>query len=156
MTVKRMYKGKNKEIYGELEETILSCLLIEPTLIDSLKVSEKHFEKFGYILTFFKEFYKKHQCLDITLMYSELKGSSQVQFMDLITYLTEIFVIPTHFEKYQNKLIEKYATGKKDKWLSGKIYDKATKLYMGSISVNEFYSELKKLNEYANKIDWRQ
>lgn len=153
--IETMYKGKNNEIYGDIEESLLACLLINPDLMSELKVEEKHFTKYGYIFTFFKEFYAKHRNLDITLMFSIVKSSSEMVLMDAITYLLEIFVIPTHFQEYQDKLIEKYCTSKKEEWLRKKIYEKATKLYVGSINLETFNFEIKKLYNQAEKIDWK-
>jgi hypothetical protein len=150
-----IYIGKNKEIYGDLEETILACLLIEPTLMEQLIVEEKHFKKFGYILTFFKEFYAKHRNLDISLMLSIVKSSSEMTLMDLITYLLDLVVIPPNFADYQKQLIAQYNQSKKEDWLKKKIYEKATKLLMGSITIKQFNFELKKLYDQAEKIDWR-
>lgn len=149
------YIGKNKEIYGDLEETVLACLLLEPTLMEQLIVEEKHFTKFGYILTFFKEFYAKHRNLDISLMLSIVKSSSEMTLMDLITYLADIVVLPSHFVDYQKQLIAQYSQSKKEDWLKKKIYEKATKLFMGSITIKQFNFEIKKLYEQAEKIDWR-
>ena len=150
-----MYNGKDNELYGDLEETILACLLIEPELIKELKVEEKHFKKFNYVLTFFKEFYKKYKCLDISMMLSILKGTRQVQMLDVITYLTTIFVVPTRFIKYQDRLLDRYSRDKKEQWLSEKIYEKATRLYMGGMTLQEFYKELKRLNDYVKEKEWK-
>lgn len=150
-----MYSGKNGELYGDLEETILACLLIDTNLFEHLKVEEKHFKKFAYVLTFFKGFYKKYKCMDITLMLSKLNGFNQMEMMDMVTYLSEIFVLPSHFEEYQNRLIERYKEDRKEKWLKDKIYEKATEMYMGNMSLSDFYKELKRLNENVKKIDWR-
>ena len=87
-----MYKGKDNRTYGELEEDILACLLIEPKLIESLEVEEKHFKHFGYMLTFFKSVYKKYQCLDINIIFSVIKGTQEMQMLDMMTYLLEVFV----------------------------------------------------------------
>lgn len=150
-----MYRGKNEETYGEMEENILACILLEPTLIEKLKVEEKHFRKFGYILTFFKTFYEKYHNLDISLMFSVIKSSSEMTMLDTITYLLDIFVITTHFDIYQKRLIEIYKKDKKEEWLRKKIYEKATKLYVGTINVETFNKEIEKLYEYAKKIEWK-
>lgn len=150
-----MYKGQNNETYGEIEESILACILLEPTLIEKLRVDERYFRKFDYILTFFKEFYAKYHNLDITIMFSIIKSTSEMTMLDAITYLLDIFVIPTHFEEYQNRLIEIHRKNKKEEWLRKKIYEKATKLYVGSINVDMFNKDIKKLYEYADKIEWK-
>lgn len=146
-----MYKGKDNELYADLEETILACLLIKPELIEELKVEEKHFTKFGYVLTFFKKFYTKHRCLDISLMFSVLKGSSEMKLLDIITYLLDIFALPTHFEEYQRELITNFEKNKKKEWVVTKIYDKASDLYMGNMELDKFYEDLIKLKRFLEK-----
>jgi len=150
-----MYKGNDGELYGDIEETILACLLIEPKLVEKLRVNEEHFTKFEYVLTFFKRFYQKYHTLDITTMLSLLKGSNELRMMEIITYLVEVFALPTQFETYQDRLIERYGISKRDKWLSKKIYEKATDLYVGTISLDEFYKELKKITNYAKEREWK-
>ena len=149
------YIGKNNETYGDMEENILACMLLEPTLTEKLIVEEKHFKKFGYALTFFKEFYAKHRNLDVSLMLSVVKSGSEMTLMDLITYLLDVFVIPTHFMEYQNELLNQFSRNKKEDWLRKKVYEKATKLYIGDISIKQFNFEIKKLYDQAEKIDWR-
>ena len=150
-----MYHGKNDETYGEMEESILACILIDPTLIEKLRVDERHFKKFDYILTFFKSFYEKYNNLDISIMFTIVKNSSEMTLMDAITYLLDIFVLPSHFEEYQDRLIDIYKKSKKEEWLRKKIYEKATKLYVGKITVKQFNNEIKRLYEQAEKIEWK-
>ena len=45
--------------------------------------------------------------------------------------------------------------GKKEEWLRKKIYEKATKLYVGKITVKQFNNEIKRLYEQAEKIEWK-
>lgn len=150
-----MYRGKNDQLYGEMEETILACLLIEPSLMQRLRVEEKHFKKFGYILTFFQQFYAKHRNLDVSLMFSVVKGSSEMTLMDAITYLLDVFALPTHFEDYQDRLLAQYKFEKADEWLRKKIYEKATKLFVGDMTTKEFTNEVNKLIKQAEKIEWK-
>ena len=150
-----IYIGKNRETYGDIEENILACILLEPSLIEKLIVDERHFKKFDYVLTFFKSFYAKHRNLDVSLMLSVVKNSSEMTLMDVITYLLDIFVMPNHFDDYQRELLNQYNKSKKDDWLRKKIYEKATKLYVGEFDIKRFNMEIKKLYEQAEKIDWK-
>lgn len=150
-----MYRGKNDQLYGEMEETILACLLVEPSLMQRLRVEEKHFKKFGYILTFFQQFYAKHRNLDVSLMFSVVKGSSEMTLMDAITYLLDVFALPTHFEDYQDRLLAQYKFEKADEWLRKKIYEEATKLFVGDMTTKEFTNEVNKLIKRAEKIEWK-
>lgn len=150
-----MYEGKNGETYGGLEESILACLLISPQYMESLIVDERHFKKYSYILTFFKEFYLEYHNLDITIMFSVVKDSSQIQLLDAITYLSEIFVIPTHCMEYQKRLLDMYVKSKKEDWLRKKIYEKATMLFVGRMSLNSFNEAVNKLYEKADSIEWK-
>lgn len=151
----KMYKGKDNEVYGDLEESILACLLLNPNNMKKLIVEEKHFKKFGYLFVFMNEFYKKYHNFDTTLMLAVVKGNDELTILDAITYLLDIFVIPTHFMDYQNKLIDMYGRSKKEEWLRKKIYEKATRLYVGSISVEQYNEEIKRLYEHADRIPWR-
>ena len=150
-----MYVGKDGNMYGEMEETVLACLLLKPKLIEKLKIDEKYFKKFGYILTFFKNFYAKYHNLDISIMLSIIKDTSQMTLMDAITYFCSIFVLPSHFEEYQNRLIEMYKISKKENWLRGKIYEKATKLYLSEIGTKKFMDDINYLIKRADEIEWK-
>lgn len=150
-----MYKSNNGDIYADMEETILACLLLEPKLMEKLIVEEKHFRKFGYLLTFFKEFYAKYHNLDVSLMFSVVKNNSEIALIDAITYLVDIFVLPSHFQEYQNRLIELYNQQKKEEWLKKKIFEKATQLYVDKIDLATFNNEIRKLYNSANKIEWK-
>ena len=150
-----IYYGKDGQEYADLEESVLACLLIEPKYMEQLLVEEKHFRKFGYVFTFLKEFYAKYKCFDITLMFSLVKGSSEMTLLDTISYLTEIFVIPTHCEKYQKQLIDFYYRTKKNEWIRKKVYEKSMSMYVGNISVERYRYEINRIYEKAEKIEWK-
>ena len=149
-----MYVGKDGNMYGEMEETVLACLLLKPKLVEKLKIDEKYFKKYGYILTFFKNFYAKYHNLDVAIMFSVIKDTSEITLMDAITYLCSIFVLRSHFEEYQNRLIEMYKISKKENWLRGKIYEKVTKLYLSEIGTKKFMDDINYLIKRANEIEW--
>ena len=48
-----------------------------------------------------------------------------------------------------------YGRSKKEEWLRKRIYEKATRLYVGSISVEQYNEEIKRLYEHADRIPWR-
>lgn len=151
----KSYCGKNNLEYGQLEESILACLLIEPKYMENLIVEEKHFRKFGYVLTFLKEFYSKYKCFDITLMFSLVKGMSEITLLDTITYLLEIFVVPSNCLKYQKQLMILYNTSKKEEWVKKKIYEKTMSMYVGNISVERYREEIDRIYDSAEKINWK-
>lgn len=138
----------------ELEAYVLACLLIDPKLFNKLIVSEKHFKSYGYILTFFKEFYKRYKSLDIALMMTTVKDESHTQLSITLDYLMEVFVIPTHFDDYQKALITMAKTSAKEEWLRKKIYEKATELFIGNIDTDEFTREINSLYKNAERIKW--
>lgn len=144
-----------KEIYGDLEENILACLLIEPSYIDKLIVDEKHFRKFGYVLVFFKEIYSAYKCLDINLMFSSIKTDNEKKLVDIIEHLLSIFVVHTHCLEYQKKLLKIYSETKREEWLRKKIYEKATKFYIGKINLEEYQNEVNKMIIKSQNIEWR-
>ena len=150
-----MYNGKDDELYGGLEESILACLLLEPKYMNKLIVEEKHFKKFGYLYVFMKQFYQKYHNFDTTQMLAIVKGGSQLTLIDGITYLLSIFVVPTHFMEYQKQLIDMYGRSKKEEWLRKKVYEKAMKLYVGSMSLVEYNQEIAKLYKEADRIPWK-
>ena len=150
-----VYYAKDGQEYGDLEESILACLLIEPKYMERLLVEEKHFRKFGYVFTFMKEFYAKYKCFDLTLMFSLVKSGSEMTLLDTISYLMEIFVIPTHCEKYQKQLIGFYYKTKKNEWIRKKIYEKTMSMYVGNIDVERYRDEIDRIYANAEKIEWK-
>lgn len=141
--------------YADLEDSILASLLVCPEYMESLIVEERHFKKFGYILTFFKEFYSQYKNLDLNLMWSVVKGDSQEKLLEAIEYLVGVFAMPTHCLDYQKRLLKIYAKDKKEDWLRKKIYLKATSLYLGNSTLEEFNNEVNRLYKKAEEIEWR-
>lgn len=150
----RTYKANGKT-YAELEESILSCLIIDAKLMKKLKVEEKHFQHFGYLFVFLKEFYDKYKCLDINLIFSKVKGMTEMKLMDALTYIADIEITSSNFDTYQNELIDRYKKGKVDEWLRKKIYEKATQLLVGKIDIAKYLTEVERLVEYSHTADWK-
>lgn len=131
----------------------MACLFINPDLVKTLIVKEQHFRKYGYLLTFVKEVYKSRGTLDLALLddYVNKKTSGLSILIDIVS---NTFVIPNNFRLYENELIRLHNQEKKEKYLREKIYEEATKLYLGNISSKIFYKKIQELKERVDKIEW--
>lgn len=140
--------------YGDLEANVLACLLLKPKLMENLKVEEKHFKRFNDVFVFFQLFYKKYKTIDVGMMFNVVKSSSQYKLIETIEYLSDIFVTVSHFDNYEEQLLNEYRSSKKDNWLRKKIYDKTQEMYVGNISVDKYIQEILYLEKKAREIDW--
>ena len=134
----------------ELEKSILSCLLLNPKLMEQLILEDKHFVSTQRIWQFMKAFYNKFKTFDIRLMVSICKDKWQI--INYIMLLLDIEVTTHNFDKYQKQLIELYEESKKEKWIIEKIYELANNLYVRNIELENFDNELKKIYKDANEI----
>lgn len=134
----------------DLEISIMSCLLIEPKLMQELIVTDEHFIKYKKYWLFMKAFYKKFGNFDINLMYAIAKNKYQI--FEFLTTLVEVEPSPLNFLEYQKELIELYEERKKDKYIIEKVYELASDLYLRNISVNDFKESIEKIYADANEI----
>lgn len=137
----------NKKI-GDLEESILSCLLQKPKLMENLIIDEKYFTKSKKLFSFMRSFYQRFGNFDLTLMYSLCK--SKYYFVENIKYLLEIEVTPSLCLEYQKQLINLYEEEKMERWKINKIFDLANSLYCRNITTKDFKEEFEKVYN-ANK-----
>lgn len=100
-----------------------------------------------------KEVYNSRGTLDLALLddYVNKKTNGLSILIDIVS---NTFVIPSNFRLYENELIKIYNQDKKEKYLREKIYEEATKLYLGNISSKLFYKKIQELKERADKVDW--
>ena len=138
------------EKYGDLEITILSCLLMKPDLMEKIKLEDKYFIKNKRIWLFMKTFYKRFKNFDIPLMLSV--ASNKYAIREYIKRLLEIESMPSHFETYQEQLIRSYNETKKNKWIREKVYELATKLYVTTITPDEFKNKIDQMYKDADEI----
>lgn len=135
---------------GDLELNILSCILIQPSLMKKVRLEDKHFRKHQRQWQFMKAVYKKFGTLDIQIMYAVCKNKYH-----LVEYLQEILMIePTadNFDKYQDLLLEQFEEAKKDNWIKQEIYVLANNLYVGNVKVDEFQDKVKEIYYNAEEI----
>ena len=134
----------------DAELCVLSCLLIKPSLMEELKVEDKHFVKHQRIWNFMKAFYKKFKTFDIGLMYSIC--SNKYHLVNYLEQLLDIVVDYWNFDKYQDALIEDVEKSKKDKWIIKEVYKLANDLYVSNIKVDEFQNKIQEIYNNADKI----
>lgn len=133
-----------------LEICILSCLLIQPELMEKVRFEDKHIQKHQGMWKFMKSFYKKFRNFDINLMHTVCKDKWHI-----INYL-ELLVLqdglPCFFEQYQDRLIEKYEESKKDDYIIDQLYNLNMDLISRNIKVNEYKYKVNEIFEKAGKI----
>lgn len=135
---------------GDLELNILSCILIQPSLMKKIRLEDKHFRKHQRQWQFMKAVYQKFHSLDIQIMYAVCKNKYH-----LVEYLQEILMIePTadNFDKYQDLLLEQFEETKKNNWIKQEIYVLANNLYVGNVKVDEFQDKVKEIYHNAEEI----
>ena len=136
--------------YNDLEMSILSCLLLEPKLMNELIIDEKYFIKHYKLFIFMKEFYKRFGNFDITLMCSINKN--RYEMMEYIIMLIDIEVTTKNFKQYQEQLIALYNEKKKEQWKIEQIYSLANSLLVRNINTNEFRSKVTEVYNNADEI----
>lgn len=135
--------------YNDLELSVMSCLLLKPELMNELIVEDKHFIKYQRLWQFMKAFYIKFKNFDIQLMYSICKDKYHI--IHYMTILLQIEPTPRLFHDYQKQIIELYNENENDKWIIEKTYELSNKLYVRSITIDEFETQIKKILESRNK-----
>ena len=143
-------RKNNMNKYNDLEMSILSCLLLEPKLMDELIIGEKYFVKHYKLFIFMKEFYKRFGNFDITLMCSINKN--RYEMMEYIIMLIDIEVTTKNFKLYQEQLIALYNEKKKEQWKIEQIYSLANSLLVRNINTNEFRSKVTEVYNNADEI----
>ena len=133
----------------DLETNILACLLLEPDLMKKLKFEDKHFTKRQRLWQFMKAFYDKYQTFDPVLMYNACKNKYSI--MTHLEALLDTPALPAMFDVYQEELIEEYNQSEIDKAYISQVYENATNLLVGSITIDDFEVRLAKLSKGRNE-----
>ena len=105
----------------DLEDNIISCILQKNELINELYISIDCFNNplNRLMLNYFKDFYKQHKTLDLTLMVSSISNKdSQKKLMDYASKLLFLSPSPSLFYEYQEQLEENHKT-----FLLGQLID---------------------------------
>lgn len=145
----------NKLDYGTIEESVLACLLIEPNYFKISKLESKHFKKYKFAFNFFQECYKIYGNLDINIMFSAIKGTSEKLLSDAIEKFLDIFVVPTHFRQYEELLIRQYSISRRDEFLKEAYNKQINLLNLGKIDVTEFKQNVEELYIKGDNYNWR-
>ena len=135
---------------GNLELNIMSCLLINPELMDKIELEDKYFVKHQRLWLFMKSFYKKFKTFDPQLMYSVCKDKWHI--VEYMVRLVEIDPAISNFELYQKQLVEEYNQSKKDRWIINKVYQLTNDLYVGNVKIETFREDVENIFNNANKI----
>lgn len=139
--------------YYDLELNILCCLLLEPSLMDSLIIEDKHFVKYQRIWQFMKSFYDKYKTFNTVLMYNICSEKWQLlKYIEMILDTKEIDSHTSCFDLYQKRLIELYEESKKEKWIKQQIFEVANDLYVGNLELCDFQSKIDEIKENAKKL----
>ena len=136
--------------YNDLELSILSCLLLNPSLMNKIILEDKYFVKYQKIWQFMKAFYKKFGNFDITLMVSISKD--KYRMVEYIKWILDKEPTPTLFETYQKQIMDLYNEKKKDKWIIDKVYELANDLYVRNITIDEFKKKISKAYKDASEL----
>lgn len=136
--------------YGELELLVLSCIWLEPKLLETTKLEEKHFINNRKIFIFFKSFYKKFGFFDTELMCR--KVDDRYKFRDYFKIIANLEPTPRHFKMYESLLLELYNEAVEEKYLREKIYGLATDLYLKNMTSKEFKERIDNLYTHSKEI----
>lgn len=146
---------KHYENYASMEENVLACYLIKPEYLEGTVLETKHFKKYAQIFSFFKECYQIYGNLDISIIFSCIKGNSEQQLVEIVERLLDIFVIPTHYKSYEHRLLNSYKISKRDEWLKKRYNEEINKLNLGVMSIDEFKDKINDIYAESNKYNWR-
>lgn len=143
-------KTQFQQKIDDLEFAILSCILIQPELMEKVILEDKHFKRTQRMWQFMKAFYKKFKTFDMNLMYSICKDKYQI--VDWVSLLLEFEPTASAFDLYQKQLLELYDENEKEKYIIEKVYSLANELLVRNISSEDFKKELSKIYSDADAI----
>lgn len=136
--------------YNDLEFQVLSCIIQKPEFMNNNKLKDEYFVNHKRLWVFMKSFYEKFGNFDFALMYS-IVDKKEI-FLEYMLRLTDFELLPHRFEQYQQRLIDKYNEGKKTEWAINMIYEYANKLYVRTITIDEFRLRVDEIIEKANLL----
>lgn len=139
---------------GDVELDIMACLVLEPNLMEKIRVTDEHFTKHKRLWIFMKTFYEKFKTFDIALMYSACKDKYQI--VQSVEMLLDREPTSINFEKYQDLLIEQHIENRYEKWLILKICELSDSLYLKQINTSEYASKLRNLYIQKKELEERE
>ena len=94
----------------DLENSIISCIIQKPKLIEELYVSDEVFINSlnKAMLKFLKKEYEKYKDLDLTIMVNDLAEKRRTMFIDFYTQMALLEPSSSRFYEYQDKLVSNY------------------------------------------------
>jgi hypothetical protein len=136
--------------YGELELLILSCIWLDPKILERTKLEEKHFINSKKIFMFMKAFYKKFGYFDNELMCRN--ANNKYKYNDYFNLISQLEPTSSQYDKYESLLLELYNESKAEKWLREKTFELANDLYVKNITTEQFKEKFDKLYNNAKEI----
>ncbi len=151
-TIDWEFENKMTIDIADLEETVLSCLIQKPELMNELFVTEKDFYKYPKIFTYIKKFYETFHCLDLVLMTSKTDFKERNKFVDTFSKLFLFGCTPvvSNFKLYQEMLLKynkQYASKLKKEQIRKQILQLAIELQEEKITVKQYFDEIQKLEK---------
>ena len=132
----------------DLEESILSCLIQQPSLINDLIVNENDFINHKKIFIYFKKFYERFHNLDVVLLMTNLKPSDRPILGRIYDDICEFEPAPSNFKLYQEALIEHnkdMVIKKEEEKKKIEIIKITQKLHRGDLNIKEWNEEIEKI-----------
>ena len=121
----------------EIEQYILACIVIKPSLINELYVDMSCFsdDYHKWLITFLKKAYDKFKHFDPVVLTNAIKDTnSKSKFILYFNELQELVAVPSSFYEYQEMLVEY----KKENLIKNKIKQFEKK----NITSDELYEEM--------------
>lgn len=129
----------------DFEESILSCLLQKPELMDELIVDDTNFYKYKKIFKYFKLFYETFNCLDLVLMINKLKSEDKYILVEVFDKLKDFEPCPNCFKQYEEGLIQYNKEHRKEleeQQRKDEILKLSLKLSHDEITLYDFYEKI--------------
>lgn len=136
--------------YNDLENTILSCLLQKPELMEQCILEDKHFVKYQRIWKFMKVFYNRYHNFDMNLMFSMTKDKWKLN--QYLLQILEAEPLINHFDEYQKQLKYLYEENEKDKWIINKVYEATMELWIRDKTTQEFKNRIDEIYNNADEL----
>ena len=135
---------------NDYEESILSCLLQKPSLMNELIVSENDFYKYRRIFRYFKLFYETFNCLDLVLMVNKIKSDNRHILVEAFDKLIDFEPTPKHFKLYQEGLLEynkEHLQELKKERAGNDIIELTLKLSNKQIILGEYFKKIEEIKK---------
>lgn len=126
-----------------LEITIISCLLNNPKLMESPKLTDDLFTTQQKLWQFMKAVYKKFGCFDLALMYNNVRN--KYNYLGMITQLLDVEPVTSNFDYYVDELIRMKNEDETERNRANAIFSLAHDLIQHNITSKEFKEKVDKM-----------